>query len=130
MQRDDAEWLVRNAAVEALDIVTLREEAEPPDIELNVPQPESESWLIAWAADRGEGTGVGEAALNTLLRALAQGDPDTRLNAIDTLRRLADPRTTDALRRSLRDKEPSLREAAFFALSEISRRHDLTITMT
>lgn len=130
MQREDTEWLVRNAAAEALEFLTGNENSEPPDVDLAMPRPESESWLIAWAADRGEGTGVGEAALNTLMRALAQGDPVTRQNAIDTLRRIADPRTTEVLRRSLRDKEPFLRVAALYALEEISRRHNFTVTMT
>jgi HEAT repeat protein len=130
MQSKDDEWLVRNAAAEALEFLALREESKPPDIDLGLPRPESEPWLIAWAADRGEGTGVGEAALNTLMRALTQGEPATRQNAIDTLRRIADPRTTEALRRSLRDSEPYLREAALDALDEISRRHNLTIMMS
>lgn len=130
MQSNDDEWLVRNAAAEALEFLALREESKPPDIDLGLPKPESEPWLIAWAADRGEGTGVGEAALNTLMRALTQGEPATRQNAIDTLRRIADPRTTEALRRSLRDREPYCREAALDALDEISRRHNLTILMS
>jgi HEAT repeat protein len=130
MQSKDDEWLVRNAAAEALEFLALREASKPPDMDLGLPKPESEPWLITWAADRGEGTGVGEAALNTLMRALTQGEPVTRLNAIDTLRRIADPRTTEPLRRSLREREPYLREAALEALDEISRRHNLTIMMS
>jgi HEAT repeat protein len=45
----------------------------------------------------------------------------------ETLRRLADPRSIEALRQALRDPEPSVRDAALLALDEISRRHDLSL---
>lgn len=128
MQRDD-EWLVRNAAVEALAIMGVGDDKEAPPLGLALPQPETEPWLVAWAAERGEGTGVGEAALATLLRALVEGDVFIRHAAIETLRRLADLRTIDALRQSLRDPEPSVRQAALVALEEISHRHDIAVPL-
>lgn len=128
MQREDDEWIVRSAAAEALSSMGVGDEQETPPLDLTPPQPETEPWLITWAAKRGEGTGVGEAAQATLMRALREGDPDTRLMAIETLERLADPRTTSALRQSLRDPEPLIRDAALSALDEISRRHDRVIS--
>jgi HEAT repeat protein len=125
----DSEWLVRNAASEAL--AQLADEEKAPDLavtDLALPKAEQEPWLIAWAAERGEGTGVGDAALETLIRALREGDPAIRQAAVDTLGRLADPDTREALRRCLRDPEPAVRDAALSALYEISRRHDLTLT--
>ncbi len=130
MQREDDQWLVRNAAAEALAAIRVREGEDAPSIDLALPQAETEAWLIKWAAERGEGTGVGEAALATLMRALAEGDVSTRRAATETLRRLGDPRTIEALRQILRDPEPSLRQAALDALDEISRRHNITITMS
>lgn len=128
LQQEDEEWLVRNAATEALDNVATRNKADI-RLELALPEAETEPWLIAWAAERGEGTGVGKAALATLMRAMAEGDLAIRRMAIGTLGRLADPRTVDILRQTLRDPEPSIREAALLALDEISHRCDLTITM-
>jgi HEAT repeat protein len=128
MQQDD-EWLVRNAAIEALAGMGFGDDEEAPSLELTLPKAEAETWLIAWAAERGEGTGVGEAALNTLARALSEGDVTIRQMAVETLGRVADPRTVDTLRQSLRDPEPAVREMALLALDEVSRRHDLTISV-
>jgi HEAT repeat protein len=129
MQLEDDEWLVRNAAAEALAETHRWDDLTALPYELVLPQPESEPWLIAWTAERGEGTGVGDAALATLIRALNEGDSPTREMALDTLRRLADPRSIDVLRRTLRDPDPIVRDTALIALDEISRRHDITITM-
>jgi HEAT repeat protein len=125
--QQDEEWLVRNAAINALGVQPLGEE-ELSLPELALPEVETEPWLIAWAAERGEGTGVGDAALATLTRALVEGEPAIRQTAIETLERLADPRSVDLLRQLLRDPEPNVRQAALMALEEISRRHDMTIT--
>jgi HEAT repeat protein len=128
MRHDDDEWLVRNAATEALAKLGLEEEEQAQPIDLSLSQPDSLAWLIAWAAERGEGTGVGEAAKATLIRALIEGETPIRHKAIDALRKLADPRTITALRQTLRDPEPSIRHAALIALDEISHRHNITIS--
>lgn len=129
MQREDAEWLVRNAAAGALASISGDDDREVPSLDLALPKAETESWLIAWAAERGVGTGVGEAALGTLMRALSEGEAPIRYAAAETLGRMADPRTIDTLRRSLRDPEPAVRQAALVALDEIGRRHDMTISV-
>jgi HEAT repeat protein len=129
LQSEDEEWLVRNAAVQALESLNLGDDKETPQLDMALPQAESEPWLIAWAAERGEGTGTGDAALTTLIRALNEGDITTRLLALDTLRRLGNPRTIDVLRQTMRDPDPSVRLEALVALDEISRRHDLVITL-
>ncbi len=121
MGQQDDQWLVRNAATEALGL------EEEHTLELKLPQAETEAWLIEWAAGRGEGTGVGDAAFNTLTRALHQGEAQVRLQAALTLERLADPRAIGDLRQRLRDPEPAVRDAALAALEEIGRRHEMTI---
>jgi HEAT repeat protein len=128
MQREDTEWLVRNAASEALISLGVGEEQEPLSLDLTLPQADAEPWLIAWAAEQGEGVGVGEAARATLMRALREGEPETRFMAIETLERLADPRAIGALRQYLRDPYPEIRQATLAALAEISRRYDMTIS--
>ncbi len=129
MQHGDDEWLVRNAAMDALAVMHAWDDTAASSVEVALPQAESEPWLINWASERGEGTGVGDAALATLIRALTEGDLATRHMALDTLARLGNPRTADVLRKTLRDPEPSVRDAALIALYEISRRHDMTIAM-
>ena len=128
MEREDDEWLVRNAALEALAHLAAGGHTDTP-LELSLPRAEAEPWLIAWAAERGIGTGVGEAALTTLTRALAEDDLPIRQAAVESLRRLADPRTIDLLRQTLRDPEQTVRDTALLALDEISRRYALTIKL-
>jgi bilin biosynthesis protein len=129
LHRQDSEWLVRNAASDALTQLADEKEGAALEAEdLVLPKAEQASWLIAWAAERGEGTGVGDAAMATLVRALQEGDAEIRQAAVDTLGRLADPSTCDVLRQCLRDPEPAVRNAALFALYQISCQHDLTLT--
>ncbi len=130
MQHEDNEWLARNAAAEALARVDQWDDPDAPPVALTLPQAESEPWLIAWTAERGEGTGVGDAALSAVLTALAEGDASTRDMALGTLGRLADPRTIDVLCQTLRDPDPLARDAALVALDEISHRHDMTIAVS
>jgi len=119
----DKEWFVRNAA-EAL----LTAHEQKPEIDLSLPKPESEGWLVSWAASRGEGVGVGQAAVGALLRALNDEDPEVRWMAVNALGRLASRRSVDAMRQMLRDPEPAIRQAAFDALEEIGRRYGLAIS--
>jgi HEAT repeat protein len=125
VQHEDEEWLVRNAAAEAL--ASLNQQADR-TVELALPQVDTEPWLVTWAAEQGIGTGTGEAALTTLMRALAEGEPHVRYSAVETLRRIADPHTIGQLRHTLRTPDPRLRDTALLALNEITQRHDMTIT--
>jgi HEAT repeat protein len=121
----DKEWFVRNAA-EAL----LTAHEQKPELGLSLPKPEDESWLISWAAARGEGVGAGDMAVRALMQAAQDEDPEVRWMAVNSLRRLLSRRSVDALRQALRDPEPLVRQTAFIALEEISRRHNLLISAT
>ncbi len=121
----DKEWFVRNAA-EAL----LTAHEAKPELDLSLPKPEDESWLISWAAARGEGVGTGDMAIKALMRAAQDEDPEMRWMAVNSLRRLLSRRSVDLLRQGLRDPEPLVRQTAFSALEEISRRHNLLIPAT
>jgi HEAT repeat protein len=125
---EENEWLVRNAAAEARAIMREEHDEDAPPFELALPRADAEPWLIAWAAEQGTATFTEAAALAALTRALTDGDVSTRQEAVQLLGRLADPKTIGALRQSLRDPEPSVRQAALVALDEISRRYDITIT--
>jgi HEAT repeat protein/energy-coupling factor transporter ATP-binding protein EcfA2 len=123
LEWEDKEWLVRNAAAEARASMRLGQDKEAPPFELALPRADTEPWLITWAAERSATTVTPDVAL----AALSEGDVRTRRQAVQFLGRLADPTMIDALRHSLRDPEPSIRQAALVALEEISRRYDLTI---
>ncbi len=83
MQIVDAQWVVKNAAAQALD------EMEQPDPRLprSLPALSETPWLIAFAGERGIGISPGKAALNLVLTALKEGKEEQRLAALEYLGR-------------------------------------------
>ena len=62
MQVNETEWLVRNAAVEAVS-----QWKKPHDqLPKPYPAPDTLGWLVAWAATKGAGVPPGKAALEVL----------------------------------------------------------------
>jgi hypothetical protein len=122
--REDEQWIVRSAATMALDELEDQDNisgvAPPPDIE-QLP------WLISWAAARGEGVGLGDAARQMLRRALNEGDEPTRTLASRVLVRLGRPDDVESLRATLTSPAPGVASAALEALREINERYALTI---
>jgi HEAT repeat protein len=122
--REDEQWIVRSAAAAALDEMDKREKSVGV-----VPTPELERlpWLISWAADRGEGVGLGEAARERLRQALMEGDTKVRLAAAQILRQIGRPDDVEPLRDVLSDADASVVIAAVEAIGEISNRYNLHI---
>ena len=124
MAHDDEQWIVRSAASAALDEIEKRETSlgvEP------FPNLERLPWLISWAADRGEGVGLGAAAKARLRQALVEGNAKVRLAAAQILRQIGRPDDIESLRAVLADEDPSVVSAAVEAIGEIGNRYDLHI---
>ncbi|HUX76220.1 MAG TPA: HEAT repeat domain-containing protein [Anaerolineae bacterium] len=124
LAREDGQWIVRSAALAALDELDERESisgvAPPPEVE-QLP------WLISWAASQREGVEVGDAARRMLRRAMSAGDAPVRLAAAQTLAQVGRPDDVELLKTALSDDDPSVANAALEALAGISRRYDLRI---
>jgi HEAT repeat protein len=124
LAREDAQWIVRSAALAALDELDERGKisgvAPPPEVE-QLP------WLISWAASQREGVGLGDAARRMLRRAMSAGDAPVRLAAAQTLAQVGHPDDVEPLQTALTDDDPFVASAALEALAEISRRYDLRI---
>ncbi|MCP4536967.1 MAG: NACHT domain-containing protein [Chloroflexi bacterium] len=122
--RDDEQWIVRSAAVTAMEKL-----AEQEKISGIVPPPKTEQlpWLISWAASKGEGVGLGNAARRMVLRALIEGDASTRLAAAETLSEVGRPDDIELLKRALTIPDPDVANAALEALIGISERYALRI---
>jgi hypothetical protein len=122
--REDEQWIVRSAAVTALDELERQEKtsgvAPPPEIE-QLP------WLISWAATKGEGVGLGDAARRMLRRALSEGDAPTRLAAAQVLAQVGRPDDVEPLRKAMAAPDPDVASAAVEALAEISERYALQV---
>ena len=122
--REDEQWIVRSAAVTAMDELEKQEKilgvAPPPEIE-QLP------WLISWAATKGEGVGLGDAARRMLRRALNEGDAPTRLAAARVLTQVGRLDDVEPLRKAMTVPDPDVASAALEALAEISERYALRI---
>jgi HEAT repeat protein len=81
MQLEDGQWVVRNAATQALDDLNAFSARIPKPV---TPLHET-PWLIAFAGDRGLGLTSGQSAVEILLRALREGNPDEQIAALDEL---------------------------------------------
>lgn len=122
--REDEQWIVRSAAASVLE----EEEKKSKEVHIApVPPVDQLPWLISWAAARGEGVGVGQAAWQTLRWALREGDETTRVAAIQILSRAGHPEDVESLQVALADPNPEIAGQAFEALREIARRNDLRI---
>lgn len=116
MQVEDDQWAVRNLATQYLE--------QMQHIDSRVPRPlatPSESpWVIAFAGKQKIGVPRGGAATDLLLSAFKQGDTEERLAALPYLKRVATEGIINALYNAMYGEDPEVREAAFYAMEEIS----------
>ncbi len=116
VQHTEQQWLVRSAIQDML--------AQWQDASARAPKPlsapDATGWLIAWAAEQGQGVPPGRGAFDVLLRALADGDDHTRRAAADFLGALGEPESARSLYPLLQDKSSDVRASAFRALARIA----------
>ncbi|HEX6305487.1 MAG TPA: HEAT repeat domain-containing protein [Anaerolineales bacterium] len=112
MQVEDGQWVVRNAATQALEELSSQNSL--------IPQPRpvlSETpWLIAFAGEQGIGISPGKPAENLLVNALQTGNQDQRIAALDRLALIAAPDAIPAIYQALFNSGDEVREAAYNAL--------------
>ncbi len=119
--REDPEWLVRSAA--ETSIQAREEQAEHETQVSPPPKIDQMDWLIAWAARQGQGLGVGQAAVETLLQAARQGNVDARILSALTLAHIGRKSDLLAVEALVRDLDPAVQEAAVWAAERINQRY-------
>lgn len=122
--REDSQWIVRSAAITVLSEQEQKAKPTPPP---PPPIPWDMGWLITWAAEQGEGVGIGDAVFGPLLRALAEGPALIRRAAAQTLGWVGRPEHANALRSALNDPEPDVAQMALRALEELSARYGISV---
>jgi HEAT repeat protein len=129
MEREESQWYVRQAALDALNRMTKNAAppAEQPTLDLSPIVIEQQGWLVEWAAQQGIGIGVGRQSVNALMRALEQGQPNVRQAALQTLRYVGDLELHDKLRNMLNDPDQSVRDAAYLTLEAIGQREGVAL---
>ena len=116
VQTKEQQWIVRNAAVSMIERLK-----SPSQVTLQpYAPPESQGWLVAWAASKGTGVPPGKGAIDLLNRALTEGEERVRLAAAQSLGRLGEPTAARELYAALRDPAPLIRDAAFRALAHMA----------
>ncbi|MCJ7551211.1 MAG: HEAT repeat domain-containing protein [Anaerolineae bacterium] len=126
--REDLEWLVRSAAEAAIQ--AREEQAEHETHVSPPPEVDQMDWLIAWAARQGQGLGVGQAAVETLLQAARQGNVDARILSALTLAHIGRKSDLLAVETLVRDLNPAVQEAAVWAAEGIKRRYRFGLPAT
>lgn len=117
LQIHDGEWVVRNAAEQAL------EELSRPMIHwIDTSIPLSETpWLIEFASEKGIGISPGKSALDLLHLALMEGTDEQRLGALHQLQHKGDKNSVNYILKTLNEKQGELREVAFQVLWHLVR---------
>ncbi len=83
LQLEDSQWVVQNAAEQALEEIIQTNARSPRPM----PPLTQTPWLIAYASEMGMGVAPGKPAWDLLFKALQQGNLDQRLAALEVLKR-------------------------------------------
>jgi HEAT repeat protein len=112
MRIEDGQWVVRNAAVQALEDLDLANARIPRPM----PVPSQSPWLVTFASKQGVGIIPGQDVTDLLLQALHSGTPEERLAAMDYLRAIPKTEVTSALNEEMVSQNGDIREATFYTL--------------
>jgi len=115
---EDAESYVRTGAEIAL------QQVQRPDQQavLNHPEADKLAWLVAWAAQKGEGVPAGQTARQVLIRVLQEGDTASKIAAARTLANLGHVSALKPLYSALKDRDEKVRAAVYESLAELQNR--------
>lgn len=118
LQTDDAQWIVRNAANEAI------EERQRPNIYIpkRLPPPTESPWIIAFAGKQGLGVTPDKPPTDLLLAALQSDSLDERIASLYYLRTLPVEDVLGALYKAMYGGNQELREAVYYTISELAAR--------
>jgi HEAT repeat protein len=116
MQVEDEQWAVRNLAQQYLEQIA----NASPRVPRKLTVPWEVPWLIEFAAKQGTGISKGNPATDVLLNAFKTGDTEQRLAALPYLKNNASEGIVAAFYHAMYGDDPEVREAAFYAIEEIS----------
>lgn len=112
---EDSQWYVRSAAQMAFQELQYGGDKGVK----GYPPPDTLPWLAEWAAQRGENLPAGEGANQMLMRALQEGEPETRQLAAAVIGQMGLATVGKTLYAALRDKQADIRDTAYRALADL-----------
>jgi HEAT repeat protein len=115
MSVEDGEWIVRNAAGQALEN---RRKPNLPNLLKPLPDPHNVPWLIAFASRQGIGISPAKPVTPLLVSALEIGTPEEQQAALDYLSIIPDPDPGSILSiyKVAYNSNGFIREIAFYAI--------------
>ena len=116
IQIDDDEWVVRNAASEALESMNSKSLHVP----TSLPAPSESPWLIEFAGKQGTGISAGSPATDVLISALKSENVEEQLAALPYLKKTPSEGVLSNLYDAMYSDNPELREAIFIVLCELA----------
>jgi hypothetical protein len=112
MQLDDKEWVVRNAAIQAIAEFHRKNSYAP----MSLSDPTEILWLIDYATRFETSVAPGKPADELILKALMDGSQDEILKALDYLREKCDANTIDNVYRVYSNSTGEIKDAAYQVL--------------
>ncbi len=109
---EDGQWVVRNAASQALEMIHQKNVYIP----RHIPNPDSAAWLIQYAARQGTTLTEGEFPKAMLLQAMMNGNQEEKLAALNYLRFLTDENSLKTFYDIFYGLQTPEREAVFQSL--------------
>lgn len=112
LQLQDEQWVVKTAATQALEELTLPNKHIPQSL----PPLTETPWLISFAGERGIGVSPGKPARDLLLLALREGNEEQQYAALYYLSLKGNSETNSEVYKLYNKSQGDLREAAFNTL--------------
>jgi hypothetical protein len=112
MQLEDSEWVVRNAAIQAISEFQRKTSYAP----MPLADPTEIQWLIDYATEVGTSVAPGKPADELVLRALANGNQEEILKALDYLRTKCDANSIKYICNAYSNKSREIKDAAYYIL--------------
>lgn len=112
MRIEDAQWVVRDAAVRALELV----EKPDPCLPRQLPPPSTSPWLITYASHTGVGISAGDPGTDLLIQALQTGSEEDRLLALEYLRDMPAMKVIKAIYDAAYHQNGVIQQAACYSL--------------
>jgi HEAT repeat protein len=117
IQVDDDQWIVRTAATEVLDSLSM---SNDPRVPRPLTPPSETPWLIEFAGKQGVGISPGVPATDLLIQALKHGDAEERIAALNYLRRTPNEGVVKAMYEAVQSDDSELREAAYQTIWDLA----------
>jgi HEAT repeat protein len=113
---EDAQWIIRNSAAEALASLKATQSTIPKPL----PPPDHSAWLLTFASQHGKGIVPGEPVTDYLLSALKEGNITEQIRTLQYLRSMPEEPVTSAVYAALLHAPEELHEAAYYALWQLT----------